>query len=106
MIPRSIYIEEHDMFRDSVRKFMEKEIQPHWEEWEAQGHISREAWLKAGETGLLCTHLPEEYGGSGVDFRYSAIVIEERSEEHTSELQSRPHLVCRLLLEKKKKKIT
>lgn len=77
MIPRSIYTEEHDMFRDSVRKFMEKEIQPHWEEWEAQGHISREAWLKAGETGLLCTHLPEEYGGSGVDFRYSAIVIEE-----------------------------
>ena len=65
MIPRSIYTEEHDMFRDSVRKFMQKEIQPHWEEWEAQGHISREAWLKAGETGLLCTHLPEEYGGSG-----------------------------------------
>ena len=78
MIPRSIYTEEHNIFRDSVRKFMEKEIQPHWEVWEEQGHISREAWLKAGEAGILCTHIPEEYGGSGVDFRYSAIALEEQ----------------------------
>ena len=79
MIPRHVYTEEHDLFRDNVRKFMQREIQPHWEEWEAQGHISREAWLKAGEAGLLCTHLPVEYGGSGVDFRYSSIVIEEQA---------------------------
>ncbi|UXD88373.1 acyl-CoA dehydrogenase family protein [Thalassolituus hydrocarboniclasticus] len=78
MIPRSVFTEEHNMFRDSVRKFMQREIQPHWEEWEAQGHISREAWLKAGEAGILCTHIPVEYGGSGVDFRYSAIAIEEQ----------------------------
>ena len=77
MIPRSIYTEEHIIFRDSVRKFMEKEIQPHWEVWEEQGHISREAF-KAGEAGILCTHIPEEYGGSGVDFRYSAIALEEQ----------------------------
>ena len=79
MIPRSVYSEEHEMFRDSVRKFMQREIQPHWEEWEAQGHISREAWRKAGEAGILCTHLPVEYGGSDVDFRYSAIAIEEQA---------------------------
>ena len=79
MIPRHVYTEEHQLFRDNVRKFMQREIQPHWEAWEAQGHISREAWLKAGEAGLLCTHLPVEYGGSGVDFRYSSIVIEEQA---------------------------
>lgn len=79
MIPRSVYSEEHSMFRDAVRKFMQREIEPHWEAWEAQGHISREAWRKAGEAGILCTHLPEEYGGSAVDFRYSAIAIEEQA---------------------------
>lgn len=77
MIPRSIYTDEHEPFRENVRKFMHKEIQPYWQEWEEQGQVSREAWLKAGAAGLLCTHLPVEYGGSGVDFRYSAIVIEE-----------------------------
>lgn len=78
MIPRSVFTEEHDMFRDAVRKFMQREIQPHHEQWEKDGQISREAWKKAGDAGILCTHLPEQYGGSGVDFRYSAIAIEEQ----------------------------
>jgi len=78
MIPRNVYTEEHDMFRDAVRKFMQREIQPHHEQWEKDGQISREAWKKAGDAGILCTHLPVEYGGSGVDFRYSAIAIEEQ----------------------------
>ncbi len=78
MIPRTIFNEEHHMFRDSVRKFMQREVEPYWEAWEKQGHVSRQAWIKAGEAGLLCTHIPEVYGGCGVDFRYSAIVIEEQ----------------------------
>ena len=78
MIPRSVYTEEHDMFRDAVRKFMQREIQPNIDQWEEDGQISREAWLKAGEAGILCSHIPEEYGGAGVDFRYSAIAIEEQ----------------------------
>ncbi|ASP38968.1 acyl-CoA dehydrogenase [Bacterioplanes sanyensis] len=78
MIPRSVFTEEHQPFRDAVRKFMQREIAPFHEQWEKDGHISREAWKKAGDAGILCTHLPEEYGGSGVDFRYSAIAIEEQ----------------------------
>jgi len=78
LIPRNVYTEEHEMFRDSVKKFMEKEVKPYHEQWEKDGQVSREVWKKAGEAGLLCSHLPEEYGGYGVDFRYSAIVIEEQ----------------------------
>lgn len=79
MIPRQVFSEEHQLFRDSVKKFMQREIEPFHHQWEKQGHISRDAWKKAGDAGLLCTHLPEQYGGCAVDFRYSAIVIEEQS---------------------------
>ncbi|MFW5659557.1 MAG: acyl-CoA dehydrogenase family protein, partial [Bacteroidota bacterium] len=84
MIPRYIFNEDHDLFRDMVRKFMETEIAPHHAEWEKQGHISREAWLKAGEQGLLCVTMPEEYGGSGVDFGYSVILMEEQAYTYAS----------------------
>ena len=77
MLHRKVYEEDHEMFRDAVRKFMEAEIEPHREQWEKDGQISFEAWRKAGEMGLLCAPMPEEYGGAGVDFRFSAIVIEE-----------------------------
>jgi alkylation response protein AidB-like acyl-CoA dehydrogenase len=70
--------EEHLMFREAVRAFMKKEVEPHNEEWEKQGHVSREVWRKAGEQGMLCMDFPEEYGGMGLkDFRYNAIVVEE-----------------------------
>ncbi|MCW8861345.1 MAG: acyl-CoA dehydrogenase family protein [Rhodospirillales bacterium] len=77
MIPRKVYDEDHEMFRDSVRRFIEREISPFHDQWEKDGQISRDAWRKAGEGGLLCATMPEEYGGAGADFRYSAIVIEE-----------------------------
>ncbi|MCW9035801.1 MAG: acyl-CoA dehydrogenase family protein [Rhodospirillales bacterium] len=77
MLSRKVYEEDHEMFRDTVRRFVEDEIKPYHEQWEKDGQISHEAWRKAGETGLLCAPMPEEYGGSGVDFRFSAIVIEE-----------------------------
>jgi acyl-CoA dehydrogenase len=72
-----LFEEEHDIFRDSVRRFIEEEIAPHHEQWEKDGQISREAWLKAGKMGLLCASIPEEYGGGGGDRLYSIIVIEE-----------------------------
>lgn len=77
MIPRTVYEEEHELFRSSVRKFLEDEIAPQHEQWEHDGQVSREAWLKAGELGMISPTVPEEFGGVGVDFRYNAIVDEE-----------------------------
>src|SRR2546429_2119685 len=95
---RQIFTDEHDAFRDMVRAFIAKEITPYHDQWERDGIVSRDVWLAAGRAGLLGIHLDEKYGGGGEpDYR--------RSEEHTSELQSRLHLVCRLLLEKKKKRM-
>ena len=66
------------MFRDSTRRFFQNEIAPHRERWEEQGQVDREAYLKAGEQGLLCMFVDEAYGGGGVtDFRYEQIAIEE-----------------------------
>jgi len=79
MIPRTLFSLEHELFRESVRKFLEREAAPFHGQWEKQGYIDRQLWSKAGEQGLLCSHLPEEYGGMAVDFLYSAIVIEEIS---------------------------
>ena len=78
--PTSIYTQEHEDFRAMVRTFMEKEVAPHMEQWEKDGQVSRELWTKAGEQGILCFDVPEEYGGMGMDdFRYNAVVSEELS---------------------------
>ncbi|MCW5734688.1 MAG: acyl-CoA dehydrogenase family protein [Enhydrobacter sp.] len=66
------------MFRDTCRRFFEKEVTPFHMQWEEEGIVPRELWRKAGEQGLLCTAMPEEYGGAGADFLYSAILIEEQ----------------------------
>ena len=71
------YTAEHNIFRESLRKFLDKEIVPHVEEWEEAGIVPRSAWKKMGEQGFLCTDVPEEYGGAGGDFLYSVIVCEE-----------------------------
>lgn len=71
------YTAEHGIFRDSLRKFLDKEIVPHVEEWEEAGIVPRSVWKKMGEQGFLCTDIPEEYGGAGGDFLYSVIVCEE-----------------------------
>ena len=76
---RDLFETEHEDFRRTVRTFMEKEVQPNNEKWDAEGIVPRELWLKAGEAGLLCFDVPEEYGGPGVDdFRYNVIVSEEQ----------------------------
>lgn len=77
MIERDLYGSEHEAFRDAVRRFMEQEVAPHRERWEAQGHIDRDTWLKAGDAGFLCPTMPECYGGAGVDRLFSAVLIEE-----------------------------
>jgi acyl-CoA dehydrogenase len=75
---RSLFTEEHDLFRQSVRDFIAKEIIPNNAAWEAQKMVSRESWLKLGENGFLGMQAPEELGGLAIqDFRYPAIFIEE-----------------------------
>lgn len=76
---RTIFAEEHDMFRESVRRFVESEIMPHHDAWEKQGMVSREIWRKAGELGLLCPNVSEEFGGLGADFLYNVVITEELS---------------------------
>ncbi|WP_367046690.1 acyl-CoA dehydrogenase family protein [Streptomyces sp. Je 1-332] len=75
---RQIFTAEHEAFRETVRTFLAKEVLPHYEEWEKDGIVSRDAWRAAGKQGLLGLAVPEEYGGGGnTDFRYSAVLAEE-----------------------------
>ncbi|MFY7929848.1 MAG: acyl-CoA dehydrogenase family protein [Oligoflexus sp.] len=75
---RSLYEPEHDMFRETFRKFLHHEVLPYQDEWEDAGIIPRSVWKRCGEQGFLVPQAPEEYGGLGVkDFRYEAIMLEE-----------------------------
>ena len=75
---RILFTEEHKMFRDAFRRFVEKEIAPYYEAWWADGVVSREVWLKAGGNGFLGTDVPEDYGGGGIrDYRYNLVMVEE-----------------------------
>jgi acyl-CoA dehydrogenase len=76
-MPGRLFKEEHELFRKTVSAFIEREIAPNYERWEKEGQVSREVWRKAGDAGLLLTDAPEEYGGAGADFLYSAVTIEE-----------------------------
>ena len=69
---------EHRMFRDSVRRFFQKEVEPHRDRWHDAGQVDREIFRKGGEQGLLLMQVGEEFGGAGIrDFRYEQILIEE-----------------------------
>ncbi len=74
---RTVYNEDHEAFRDSVRSFIKAEVVPHIERWDEAGIIEKEIWPKAGAVGMLCPTVPEEYGGLGLDFGYNAIIDEE-----------------------------
>jgi alkylation response protein AidB-like acyl-CoA dehydrogenase len=77
-VVRTIFNEEHEMFRQSIKDFIAKEIIPYNAEWEKNKMVSRESWKKLGENGFLCLQAPEEYGGMNInDFRYNAVFIEE-----------------------------
>ena len=79
LLARNIFSAEHEAFRDSARRFFEKEVVPFHPEWEVAGVAPREVWTKAGSEGFLCTTLPEACGGSGADRLFAAILIEEQS---------------------------
>jgi len=85
------YREEHNIFRQSLRKFLEKEIIPHVEAWEEAGIVPKSAWKKMGAQGFLCTDIPEAYGGAGGDFLYSVIVTEEMTRTNHSGLAAALH---------------
>jgi len=76
---RKFFTSDHEIYRNTVRRFVETELVPHHPEWEAAGIVPREIWLKAGEYGLLCPSIPEEYGGPGADWLHNVIVVEELS---------------------------
>lgn len=75
--PRTVYREDHEMLRTSVRRFLEKECLPRQAEWDRDGKVDRETWLKAGQEGLLCPALSPEWGGAGGDFGHAAVIVEE-----------------------------
>lgn len=78
MMRRLIFEAEHEQFREQVRRFFQREIAPHAERWREQGHVDRDAYLKAGRQGLLLPWADEAHGGLGLDdFRYEQIVYEE-----------------------------
>ncbi len=77
MIERTLFREEHNIFRESVRRFMQREIVPYHAQWERDGVVPRDLWLKAGAEGLLCCTAPEAYGGLGLDYLFDVIVYEE-----------------------------
>ena len=77
MFQRNLFEQEHEMFRASVRKFIEKEIAPFHKQWEETGVVPRELWLKAGEAGMLCCTIAEEFGGLGLDYLFDVVVFEE-----------------------------
>lgn len=76
-IPRTLYDDVHEQFRDTVVRFIQAEVLPHYESWEDAGRTPREIWKRAGEIGILGTSVPEAYGGMGGDFLFDAIVLEE-----------------------------
>lgn len=76
-VQRNVYREDHEMFRTTARRFIERECVPHTEAWNKAGKVDRDLWLKAGREGLLCPMLPDEYGGGGGDFGHAAVLSEE-----------------------------
>lgn len=76
--------EELRIMRSAVRKFIEKEFVPHIEKWEKQGYVDRDAWLKAGDAGILCASIPEEWGGGGGNFKHEMVLVEEFSYANVS----------------------
>ncbi len=82
LLEREIYAsEEHKMMQEMIQDFIKNDIINHIDEWEKNGMVSRDIWERAGTLGLLCIDMPEQYGGSGLDFSFSALFIEELAKE-------------------------
>ena len=74
---RNLFRPEHELFRDSVRRFLQQHVGPKLEGWAERGCFDRAVFSTAGELGLLCPTVPEAYGGPSADLLYSAVVLEE-----------------------------
>ncbi|NRI65655.1 acyl-CoA dehydrogenase [Rhodococcus sp. MS16] len=82
---RTLFTEDHEAYRDSVREFIAREVSPHYDDWEANRLVDRSAWLAAGKMGIVGLAVPEQYGGSGeLDYRYRYIVAEEIARSATT----------------------
>jgi acyl-CoA dehydrogenase len=83
-VERDLYTEEHELFRQSFRRFVEREVVPHQARWNDEGIVDRETWRKAGQAGFLCPWLDRESGGPGGDFLCSCVVVEELARVYES----------------------
>lgn len=84
---RELFDKDHELFRDSVAEFLNREVVPYHDDWEKEGIVPRETWTKAGEVGILGLGVPEAYGGSGTDdYRFNAVVTEEICRVHATGL--------------------
>lgn len=81
---RSIFSEEHEIFRRNFRQFVDAKVVPQQPKWRKQGVVDREVWLEAGEAGYLCPWMSEEHGGPGGDFLHSVVVMEELARAYES----------------------
>jgi acyl-CoA dehydrogenase len=79
---RTLFSEEHELFRKSFQKFLAQHVTPHQERWREAGVVDRDAWKKAGAAGFLCPWLEPEHGGAGGDFLHSVVVMEEMAKAH------------------------
>src|SRR6201996_6902827 len=86
--------EDLTIFRDAVARFVDAEMVPNDEQWRKQQHVGKEIWRKAGETGLLCTDIPADYGGVGGDFRHEAIFYEETARRGITGFGQGVHSIC------------
>ena len=77
MHDRAIYNSDHELFRTNARRFFREELEPNIDQWEKDGLLPKEFWLKAGENGFHCCGVPDEYGGPGADFLYNMVLSEE-----------------------------
>ena len=78
---RTIFTEEHELFRKTIRHFVKREIVPNYPQWEKDKQVPKEIWRKLGELGGLCPMAEEEYGGLGLDILFQTIVNEEIAKE-------------------------
>lgn len=79
---RTLFGEEHQLFRKAFKQFLDREVKPHYPAWREAGCVDREAWRTAGAAGFLCPWLEEKYGGSGGDFLHSVVIMEEMARSY------------------------
>jgi len=90
-VRREIFSDEHDLFREQFRRFVEVEVEPNVQSWNAAGIVPRAIWKRMGEEGYLGANMPEAYGGAGGDFLYDAIIMEELGYARAHCLQASLH---------------